>query len=89
MYNNLPFLPEIMKIEKCEKPVCNLYSRKNYVVHIISLKQALNDELILQKKYRVNKFNQKPWLKEYSNMNIDLTTKSKNYFEKDFFKLDE
>ena len=27
-YNNLPFLPEIMKIDKCKKLVCNLYDKK-------------------------------------------------------------
>ena len=34
------------------------------VVHIRTLKQALNHELVLQIVYRVIKFNQKAWLKE-------------------------
>ena len=38
-----------MKINKCSKPVCNLYHKKNYVVHIITLKQALNHRLLLKK----------------------------------------
>ena len=41
-HSDLPFLPERMKIDKCRKPVCNLYDRKSYVVHIRSLKQVLN-----------------------------------------------
>ena len=32
------------------------------------------------------KFNQNPWLKQYINMSTDLSKKTKNDFEKDFFK---
>ena len=28
LHENLPFLPEIMKIGKCKKLVCNLYDKK-------------------------------------------------------------
>ena len=59
LHKDLPFLPERMKIDKCKKLVCNLYDKKNYVVHIRSLKQALNHELILKKVHRVIQFNQK------------------------------
>ena len=45
LLSDLPFLPERMKIDKCNKLVCNLYDKKNYVVHIRSLKQALNHGL--------------------------------------------
>ena len=31
-----------MKIDKCKKLVCDLRNKKEYVVHIKSLKQALN-----------------------------------------------
>ena len=40
-HEDLLFLPERMKIDKCNKLVCNLYDKKNYVVHIRSLKQGL------------------------------------------------
>ena len=40
-------------------------------------KQVLHTEIEL---------NQEPWLKEYLGMNTKLT-ETKNYFEKDFFKL--
>ena len=31
---DLPFLPERMKIEKCEKIVANLHVKTEYVIHI-------------------------------------------------------
>ena len=87
MHEDLPFLPERMKIGKCKKLACNLYDKKNYVVHIRSLKQALNHGLILKKVHRVIQFYQEAWLKPYIDMNIELRKKAKNYFEKDFVKL--
>ena len=61
-----------MKINKCNKLACNLYDKNNYVVHIRSLKQALNHGLILKKVHRVIQFNQKAWLKKYIDMNTEL-----------------
>ena len=71
LHSDLPFLPERMKINKFNKLVCNLYDRNNYVVHIRSLKQALDHGLILKKVHRVIQFNQKAWLKEYIDMNTE------------------
>ena len=48
-HSDLPFLPERMEINKCKILVCNLYDKKKYVVHINSLKQALNHGLKLKK----------------------------------------
>ena len=53
LHSDLPVLLERMKIDKCKKLVCNLYDKKSYVVHIRSLKQALNHELILKKVHKV------------------------------------
>ena len=36
--NDLPCLPERMKIEKVEKPVANLHDKTEYVIHIRNLK---------------------------------------------------
>ena len=41
VHNELPFLPERMKINKCEKLVCNTRNKETYIIHIVSLKQAL------------------------------------------------
>ena len=86
LHEDLPFLPERMEICKCKKFVCNLYDKENYVVHIRSLKQALNHGLILKKIHRVIQFNQETWFKPYTHMNTELRKKAKNDFEKDFFK---
>ena len=82
-----PFVAERMKINKCNKLVCNLYDKHNYVVHIRSLKQALDHGIILKKVHKVIQFNQEAWLKEYIDMNTKLRTEAKNDFEKNFFIL--
>ena len=87
LHSDLPFLPERMEINKCKKLVCNLYDKKKYVVHINSLKQALNHGLKLEKIHRVIEFNQKAWLKPYIDMNTELRKLAKNNFERDLFKL--
>ena len=70
-----------MKIEKFGKILSNLH-----VIQIRSLKQALNNGLVLKKVCQVIKFNQNAWLKPYIDINTYLK-KSKNDFEKEFFKL--
>ena len=76
-----------MKIDKCKKLVGNLLNKKKCVVHINSLKQALNHGLKLKKIHRVIEFNQKAWLKPYIEMNTELRKVMDNDFEKDFYKL--
>ena len=87
LHSDLPFLPEKKEIEKCNKLVCDFPDKKNYVVHIKPLKQALNHGLILKNLHRVIQFNQKAWLKPYIDMNTKLRTEAKNDFDKDLFKL--
>ena len=87
LHSDLPFLPKRKKIDKCKKLVCNLSNEKKYVVHIRSLKQALNYRLKLKKVYRIIEFTQESWLKPYIDMNTEVRKIAKNDFEKDFFKL--
>ena len=47
--SDLPFLPERKKLGKVEKFVTSLEDKSEYVIHIKSLKQALNHGLILKK----------------------------------------
>ena len=45
-HNDLPFLPEKIKIEKVEKLAANLHDKIEYVTHIRSLEQAFNHGLV-------------------------------------------
>ena len=87
LHSDLPLLPRRVKIDKCKKLVCDLHNKKKYVVHIKSLKQALNHGLKLKKVHRIIEFNQKAWLKPYIDMNTELRKLAKDDFEKDLFKL--
>ena len=94
LHSDLSFLPERMEINKCKKLICNLSNKKKYVIHVNSLKQALNHGLknqalnqALKKIHRVIEFNQKEWLKPYIDMNTKLRKAAKIDFEKDLFKL--
>ena len=78
---------EKMEINKVEKLVHNLYDKKNYVIHIKALNQALKHGLILKRVHHVIEFDQSVWLKPYIDFNTQLRTQAKNDFEKNFFKL--
>ena len=71
-HSDLPFLPERMAIYNTKKLVCNLNDKKNYIVHINVLKQALDHGLKLRKVHRVIEFDQEVWLKEYIDVNTEL-----------------
>ena len=86
MHNDLPFFPKKTKIDKCKKLVCNIHDKKKYIVHIKSLKQALNHGIKLNLVHRIIEFNQKAWLKPYIDMNTELRKLAKDDFEKDLFK---
>ena len=61
-----------MKIGKVKKLVANLIMiKKEYVVHIRILKQQLDHGLVLAKVKKVIKFNEKPGLKLYINLNTE------------------
>ena len=77
IHSNLPFLPDRIKIKKCNKCVCNLYEKKYYVLHIRALKQALNHCLVLKKIHRVIQFNQEAWLNPDIYMNTKLRKEAK------------
>ena len=87
LHSDFPFLAESMVINNTKKLVCNLQDKKNYVVHMNVLKQALDHGLKLRKVHRVIEFDQEEWLKKYINFNTELRKNALNDFEKDFFKL--
>ena len=48
LHDDLPFLPERMKIEKVEKLLTNLHDKIECTIHIRNLKQVSNHGLILK-----------------------------------------
>ena len=86
-HNDLPFMCERMEMNGVEKLVPNLRDKKNYVVHIQALNQALQHGLRLNRIHRAIEFDQSPWLKTYVDFNTQLRTATTNDFEKDFLKL--
>ena len=57
-----------------------MLDKKEYVIHVRNLKQSLNQGLVLKKVHKVIKFNQKAWLKRYTDMNTELRKKAKKDF---------
>ena len=76
-----------MKIKKVQKLADNLHDKKEYVIDIKDLKEALIHALVLEKVHGVFKFNQKTWLKSHIDMNTELRKNGYNNFEKNAFKL--
>ena len=87
LHRDFPFLSERLVVNNTEKLISNLQNKKDYVVHIDTLKQALEHGLKLMNVHQVTEFGQEEWLKEYINLNTELRKKASNDFEKDFFKL--
>ena len=61
-----------MKIKEIEKFVAKLHDKKEYIIHIKNLQQALNHGLVLKKVHRVIKFYQERCLKPYIDKNTQL-----------------
>ena len=87
VHNEYPLAPEKLKVNKVDKLIPNLNDNKKYVVHHKTLKQYLDLGLKITKIHRGIKFNERPWLKDYIQLNTDLRTKGTTEFEKDFFIL--
>ena len=87
LHNDIPFMCGKMKIGGVEKLIPNLYDKKNYVIHIRALKQAIDHGLVLSRIHRCIRFKQSPWMKECIDFNTRLRTAARNDFEKDFYKL--
>jgi len=88
--HDLPFCPSnclASKEDKVKKLIADLGNKKNYVIHYRNLQQYIQNGLVLKKINRGVQFLQKPWLKNYTDLNTLHRRNAKNKFEKDFFKL--
>ena len=86
-HNELPFMCERLKINGIEKLTPNLNDKKNSIIYIRALMQAIEHGLILEKIHQAIKFEQSTWMKPYIDFNMQLRAQAMNDFEKDFFKL--
>ena len=87
LHRDLPFLAERKVINKTSKLITSFENKKEYVIHIAALKQALNHGLKLKKVHKVIKYRQVTWMKSYIDKNTKLRKESKNEFDKGFYKL--
>jgi hypothetical protein len=83
-HNEYPLMLQRLTVNKVEKLIPNLHSKKNCVLHRENLKLYIKNGL---KFHRGIKFNESPWLQKYIQLNTDLQMKGKTDFENNFFKL--
>ena len=73
--------------DSVEKLICDLSDKKNYIMHYRNLQQAIKLGLKLENVNKVLQFRQEAWMKNYIDENTKRRAKSKNDFEKEFYKL--
>ena len=73
--------------EKDRKLILDLLPKKNYKVYYKNLEYYLKLGLKVTKVHKILTFDEKPFLKEYIDLNTELRKNSKNDLEKDLFIL--
>ena len=86
LLNVLLFLRKRMKIKKVNEFVANLHDKREYVIQISNLKQALYHWLVFRKWHRAIKFYQKARLEPYIDMNTELRKMERMVLKNIFFK---
>ena len=73
--------------EKDKKLILDLSPKKNYKVYYNNLEYYLKLSIKVTKIHKIFTFDEKPFLKEYIDLNKNLRKYAKNDLEKDLFKL--
>ncbi|HYT42363.1 MAG TPA: DNA polymerase [Methylomirabilota bacterium] len=87
-HSDFPLAPEHRKVTKSgEKLMLTLYNKERYVIYHrnLALYQSLGLKCV--KVHRILRFHERPWLKEYVELNANKRKMAKNEFEKNFYKL--
>ena len=72
---------------KCKKLICGWIDKKKYLVRYRMLKFYVRHGMIVEKVHEVISFKHSKWLERYNDFNTQKRNKTKNDFEKDFYKL--
>ena len=91
-HSDLPFCLEKkippMLGAKHPKLLATLEPKEKYVIHFVALKQAINHGLVLKKIHRALQFKQRPFLKDFIELNAKLRKEAKgNEFHQALLKL--
>ena len=70
-----------------KKLILDLLPKKNYKVYYKDLEYYLKLGIKVTKVHRILTFDEKPFLKEYIDLNTELRKRSKNDLDKDLFEL--
>ena len=81
------YLNDKLNIKYNEKDKLDLLTKKNYKVYYKNLEYYIKLGLKVTKAHRILTFDEKPFLKEYIDLNTELRKQSKNDLEKNLFKL--
>ena len=73
--------------EKDKKLKLDLLPKKNYKIYNKNLEYYMQLGIKIDKIHKILSFDEKPFIKEYIDLNTELRKNSKNYLEKDLFKL--
>lgn len=87
-HSDFPLAPEHRNVSKSgDKLMLTLYHKYRYVVHHRNLRLYENLGLSVNTVHRVLRFREKPWLKDYVDLNASKRAVAQNDFEKNFYKL--
>ena len=73
--------------EKDKKLILDLLPKKNYKIYYKNLEYYMKLGIKITKIHRILTFDEKPFLKDYIDLNTNLRKEAKNDLEKDLFKL--
>lgn len=87
LHNDLPFMPERIKLKGGEKLCTTLKDKKNYTIHYRNLQQAMENGIKVKTIHRALRFNQSNWMAPYINLNNQRRQEATSKTKKDLCKL--